>query len=114
MSWIANLWFNYFWPSLKGNGPEAIVQTVVYALIAVIFVPPIRHYVTAHVKSIHEKLELHHEEVLRQAEVHHKQHMDLVKKHHAAVLATLKPEPDTKPPASKRGLRKAPHDPEHI
>lgn len=30
MTWLHTLWFNYFWPSLQGNGPEALMQTVVY------------------------------------------------------------------------------------
>ncbi len=39
-----NIWYGYFWPSLRGNGPEALFQTVVYALIAVTFVPVVRRF----------------------------------------------------------------------
>jgi len=63
--WLNNIWFDYFWPSLKSNGPEALVQTVLYAAIAFIFVPPVRRYVNAHVKSLHDKLDMHHEEHMK-------------------------------------------------
>lgn len=46
-------WFDYFWPSLKGNGPEAIVQTVVYAGVAALFIPAVRRLE----KRIHAKLD---------------------------------------------------------
>jgi len=41
--WVSNLWFNYAWSSDKGNGPEAIQQTIVYAVAATLLIPPIRH-----------------------------------------------------------------------
>lgn len=66
MNTFSQLWFNYFWPSLKGNGPEALVQTVVYGLIAIVFVPPIRRWFKAHLESIHAKVDhliLHSSEV---------------------------------------------------
>lgn len=95
--WLSNLWFNYFWASLKGNGPEAIVQTVVYGLIALVVVPPFRRWVGDHMRSLHSKLDAHHEALLSQAEGHHEQHLDLVREHHAVVLSTLKPPPVEKP-----------------
>ena len=75
--WISNLWFNYAWSSDKGNGPEAIQQTIIYAAIAVVLIPPIRkaieRFAKRHVDSIkahaaaehdalHEKLDhiIHH------------------------------------------------------
>ena len=57
MNWLYTLWFGYFWPSLKGNGPEALVQTVVYGLIAYAFVPVFRKFINSHMKSIHRKLD---------------------------------------------------------
>ena len=54
---MSNLWFGYFWPSLQGNGPEALVQTVVYGAIALIFVPPIRKFIQRHVESIKQHIE---------------------------------------------------------
>ena len=49
--WLYTAWFGYTWPSLKGNGPEALVQTVVYALLAYLFIPPFRRWVNAHFKA---------------------------------------------------------------
>ena len=88
--WLHNLWFNYFWSSLKGNGPEALVQTVLYGLIALAVVPPFRHWFERHVKSIHDKLDAHHEEVLRQGERHHVGAMNQAKRHHEEHMAALK------------------------
>jgi hypothetical protein len=61
--WLSNLWFNYFWSSDKGNGPEAIQQTALYAALATVFVPVIRHWAEAHVKAFHEKLDLVHQKM---------------------------------------------------
>jgi hypothetical protein len=72
--WLPNLWFNYAWPSDKGNGPEALQQTIIYAAIAVLLIPPIRkaierfakrhvesikNHIVAENKAIHEKLDRH-------------------------------------------------------
>ena len=51
---ISNLWFNYFWPSLKGNGPEALVQTVVYAGIGLTLVPVVRKFLRKEVTRAHK------------------------------------------------------------
>ena len=63
---------NTFWPSLNGNGPEALAQTLVYGLIAVALIPPIRRaierftkrhvdsikaHVTAEHQLVHDKLD---------------------------------------------------------
>ena len=57
MHWLYGLWFNYFWPSLKGNGPEALVQTAVYGTIAVIFIPPVRKWARREAEKLHGKLD---------------------------------------------------------
>jgi hypothetical protein len=49
-------WFHYFVPSLWGNGPEAVVQTVVYGIAAVLILPPTRHWMQRHVDSIKEHM----------------------------------------------------------
>jgi hypothetical protein len=54
---LSYIWINYFWSSLKGNGPEALVQTVVYAGAAYLFIPPVRKYIDAHMKDIHKKMD---------------------------------------------------------
>jgi hypothetical protein len=75
MNWLYNLWYGYLIPSLYGNGPEAIAQTIVYGLIALAIIPPFRHWAERHVESIkqhvtaehnrlHAKLD-HHEELLQ-------------------------------------------------
>ena len=40
------LWYGYAWPSLKGNGPEALIQTIVYGALAVAIYPPLRKWAT--------------------------------------------------------------------
>lgn len=111
MHWLTYLWLNYFWPSDLGNGPEAIQQSVLYAAIAVLFIPPIRKYFSRHIKSLHDKLDehhkaqlaqskKHHEALLRQAEDHHVKQLDLMKKHHAEHLLALQgatPKPKVTP-----------------
>lgn len=79
MHWLWTLWYGYTYPSLRGNGPEAIVQTLVYAAIAFVLVPPVRKYINAHVKSLHDKLDAHHAE-----------HLDLLKKQHKSHLAAIR------------------------
>lgn len=49
MNWLHHLWFGYFVPSLWGNGPEAIVQTVLYGAAALFLIPPVRRWFMAHV-----------------------------------------------------------------
>ena len=58
--WGHHLWFAYFVPSLWGNGPEAIVQTVVYGVAAAILIPPVRHWFEGHIKALHEKMDTSH------------------------------------------------------
>ena len=54
---IDHVWFTYFVPSLYGNGPEALVQTVVYGIIAVGVYPPLRHAAEREAKHLHAKLD---------------------------------------------------------
>lgn len=108
------LWFGYFWPSLKGNGPEALVQTVVYAAAAVLLIPRVRRFLTRHIVTpLHAKLDAHHqamkaqaeghhEALLEQAEGHHEQHMETLKKHHEEILKSVKPKPVVKKAAAPK------------
>lgn len=57
MHWLWVLYFDYVWPSIKGNGPEAVVQTLVYGALAVIFIPPVRHWAERETKKLHAKLD---------------------------------------------------------
>lgn len=57
------LWINYGWSSLKGNGPEAVVQTLVYAAAAVLLIPPVRRFVLAEFHKVHSKIDKGHLEL---------------------------------------------------
>ncbi len=57
MSWLYTLWYAYAWPSLKGNGPEALVQTVVYAAIAMAVYPPLRRWSRHELEHMHAKMD---------------------------------------------------------
>lgn len=59
MGWLHALWFGYFWPSDKGNGPEALTQTVIYATIAVLLVPPVRKAIERFAKRHAESIKAH-------------------------------------------------------
>ena len=50
------LWFGYFKPSLYGNGPEALVQTVAYAAIALAIYPPLRKWLTREEREMRAEL----------------------------------------------------------
>src|ERR1035441_3549913 len=88
--WLHHLWFNSFVPSFWGNGPEALGQTVLYGLIALAVIPPFRHWLERHIKSIHDKLDKHHEAILAQNEEHHESAMALAQEHHEAHMAAIK------------------------
>lgn len=74
------VWINYFWASLKGNGPEALIQTIVYAAIAMAVYPPLRKWAAGETHKLHDKLDAHHTELLEQAERHHKAHLAAIKR----------------------------------
>ena len=61
MNWLHHLWFSYAWPSDLGNGPEAVQQMILTAVIAVLLWPPtrkrIRLYLTRKDSELHRKLD---------------------------------------------------------
>ena len=61
--WISNLWFGYGWSSDKGNGPEGLQQTVLYAAIALLFVPVVRRFLRREFRKVHTRIERGHDEV---------------------------------------------------
>jgi hypothetical protein len=67
--WAYNLWFNYGWSSDKGNGPEALQQTVVYAVIAIVLVPAVRRFIKREFDKVHHSIHVHGTEL--QAHLHH-------------------------------------------
>ena len=54
---LYTLWFGYAWPSLKGNGPEALIQTVAYAAIAMAIYPPLRNWAKGEAAHMHAKMD---------------------------------------------------------
>ncbi len=73
------IWVDYFWASLKSNGPEALVQTVVYGALAYTFVPAVRKWVHHKFTILHDKMDSQHAERMAQAERHHEAHMKATK-----------------------------------
>jgi uncharacterized membrane protein len=57
---LNSIWINYFWSSDKGNGPEAIQQTVLYAAVAAILIPAVHRFVKRELEKIHNKLDSAH------------------------------------------------------
>lgn len=72
-NWLHGVWFGYFLPSLLGNGPEALVQTIVYGAIALIFIPPVRRWMARHVDSIKAHITAEHDAVHEKLDhiIHH-------------------------------------------
>jgi hypothetical protein len=60
---LHNLWFGYGWSSDKGNGPEAIQQTVLYAAIAAVLIPAVRRFIKREFGKLHKKIEEGHDEI---------------------------------------------------
>ena len=94
MNWLHELWFGYFWPSLQGNGPEALVQTVVYGAIALILIPPIRRAIERFAKRHVDSIKAHAENLHAETRAHAE---DLHKTLHARLDKLEGKPPDTPP-----------------
>jgi hypothetical protein len=64
LNWISHQWFFYWWPSDKGNAPEAIQQAAIEAIVAAFLIPAFRRFLLHHFdearaesKLLHEKLD---------------------------------------------------------
>ena len=57
MHFLWYVWIDYFWASLKGNGPEALVQTVLYGAVAVALYPPLRRWANREKEHLHAKID---------------------------------------------------------
>ena len=68
--WLYVLWFGYAWSSDKGNGPEALQQTILYGAIALLFVPIVRKAIKRWSEKLHEKLD-HNAVLLKHIIKHH-------------------------------------------
>ena len=106
MNWLHTLWFGYFWPSLQGNGPEALVQTIVYGLIALIFIPPVRRWMGRHIQSVKDHVSAEHAKIherLDHSKMRHEQILQSMDELHAKVDAVT----PAKAPVKKATPRKA-------
>lgn len=54
---MSNLWFGYWWPSIKGNGPEDLTSLAITALIASVLYPPLRKWWKERERAVHAKIE---------------------------------------------------------
>lgn len=54
---IRYLWFHYAWPSDLGNGPEALQEMAIIAVLSSLIYPPLRHYIQREFEKIHHKLD---------------------------------------------------------
>ena len=70
MNWLPGLWFGYWWPSIKGNGPEDITSLVIVAIVTGLFVPRVRRWWVAREQALHAKLD-HSARLLRHVIEHH-------------------------------------------
>ena len=57
-------WYGYTYPSLKGNGPEALFQTVLYGAIAIAFIPLIRKFLRSELAKANGEVKKIEEELL--------------------------------------------------
>lgn len=62
---LYTLWFGYAWPSLKGNGPEALVQTIAYAAVAMAVYPPLHRWVTKEERAMRAELHRKVEHIIK-------------------------------------------------
>ena len=126
--WVSNYWFNYEWPSDKGNGPEGITELIILGTFTAIVVPPVRrwflakfHHVKAEVEKVHETVKEHHEQAATErAEITHALHhiirqhpdIDLMEGMEARptdkVRAQTAPKPPAKPVPTKTTKKTAP------
>lgn len=53
---MSNFWFNYWWPSIKGNGPEDVTSLIIVGIIASIVIPKMRAWWVKREQILHAKL----------------------------------------------------------
>ena len=59
MNWLHTLWFGYFYPSIKGNGPESLVELIALGIVGTYAGKWIKREVKQHqaaIKRLEEKL----------------------------------------------------------
>ena len=57
MNWLYNFWYGYWWPSIKGNGPEDVTSLLIVGTLTAVFVPVVRRWFKAHIEHLHAKLD---------------------------------------------------------
>ena len=50
-------WFVWIYPSLRGNGPEGLAQSLVYGMIAFAVYPPLRKWAKRETAHLHAKVD---------------------------------------------------------
>lgn len=50
-------WFVWIYPSLRGNGPEGLAQSLVYGMIAFAVYPPLRKWAKRETEHLHAKVD---------------------------------------------------------
>jgi hypothetical protein len=87
--WLNTQWFAYWWPSDKGNGPEAITELVFIGVIGSFLIPRVRRFFKRHFEEAKALAERHHEEHLTLIAEHHKQAMRKADLQHAEHMTAL-------------------------
>ena len=103
---IHNFWFGYWWPSVKGNGPEDITSLLIVTVIASLVIPAARRWWVAREQAVHAKLE-HNAKLL----AHIIRHSDEIPNHdrHGNLLVDVPLEPvQTVPPAQSSAKKVTP------
>ena len=54
---MSNFWFNYEWPSIKGNGPEDLTSLLIVFILTSVFYPPLRRWWLGREQALHAKLD---------------------------------------------------------
>ena len=52
MHWLPVFWLGYWWPSIKGNGPEDITSLIVVSIAASFLVPRVRRWWRARAEAV--------------------------------------------------------------
>ena len=77
---LHNLWFGYWWPSLKGNGPEDSTSLLIVGIISAFLIPAVRRFFHRGWDRLHSKLDGlgdHHRETQRMLRHVIDQHPDI-------------------------------------
>ena len=64
MNWLHTVWFGYAVPSLYGNGPEALIEIAILAVLGRLAWPFIKREIHSGEALIHRKIDhvIHHSE----------------------------------------------------